>query len=83
MIQEPVMDTLRFFEGHQDSLDLFEAFEEYLYDSFTVIRKRVQKTQISYSNRYVFACISFARVKRNNNEDHTPADRHQLGFTYQ
>ena len=29
-----------------------------------MIRKRVQKTQISYSNRYIFACVSFARVKR-------------------
>ena len=58
------MDTLLFFEGHQDALDLFETFEEYLYDTFPVIRKRVQKTQISYSNRYLFACLSFARVKR-------------------
>lgn len=58
------MDTLLFFEGHQDALDLFETFEEYLYNMFPVIRKRVQKTQISYSNRYIFACVSFARVKR-------------------
>lgn len=64
MIQEPVMDTLLFFEGHQDALDLFETIEEYLYNSFPVVRKRVQKTQISYSNRFIFACISFARVKR-------------------
>ena len=58
------MDTLLFFEGHQNALDLFETFEEFLYDTFPVIRKRVQKTQISYSSRYIFACISFARVKR-------------------
>ena len=64
MIQEPVMDTLLFFEGHQDTFDLFETFEEYLYNTFPVIRKRVQKTQISYSNRCIFTCISFARVKR-------------------
>ena len=58
------MDTLLFFEGHQDAFDLFETFEEYLYNTFPVIRKRVQKTQISYSNRCIFTCISFARVKR-------------------
>ena len=58
------MDTLHFFEGHQDALDLFETVEDFLYDTFPVIRKRVQKTQITYSNRFVFACISFARVKR-------------------
>ena len=28
------------------------------------MNKRVQKTQISFSNRHVFACVSFARVKR-------------------
>ena len=58
------MDTLLFFEGHQDAIDLFEIFEEFLYNTFPVIRKRVQKTQISYSNRCIFACVSFARVKR-------------------
>ncbi len=25
---------------------------------------RVQKTQITFSNRHVFACVSFARVKK-------------------
>ena len=59
------MDTLLFFEGHQNALDLFETFEDFLYNTFPVIRKRVQKTQISYSNRCIFACISFAKVKRN------------------
>lgn len=43
---------------------MFETFQEFLYHTFPLIRKRVQKTQISYSNRYIFACISFARVKR-------------------
>ena len=58
------MDTLRFFEGHQDALDLYETLEEYLYNTYPGIRKRVQKTQISFFTRYIFACISFARVKR-------------------
>lgn len=47
-----------------DILPLYQAFEELLFDSFPVVNKRVQKTQITFSNRHVFACVSFARVKR-------------------
>ena len=57
-------DTLMFFDRHLDVLLLYRAFEKLLFDSFPVVNKRVQKTQISFSNRHVFACVSFARVKR-------------------
>ena len=57
-------DTLMFFDQHMDVLPLYQAFEELLIDSFPVLNKRVQKTQITFSNRHVFACVSFARVKR-------------------
>ena len=57
-------DTLMFFDRHLDALPLYRAFEKLLFDSFPVVNKRVQKTQISFSNRHVFACVSFARVKR-------------------
>ena len=57
-------DTLMFFDQHMDVLPLYQAFEEILFDSFPVVNKRVQKTQITFSNRHVFACASFARVKR-------------------
>ena len=57
-------DTLMFFDQHIDVLPLYQAFEELLSDSFSVVNKRVQKTQITFSNRHVFACVSFARVKR-------------------
>ena len=57
-------DTLMFFDRHMDILPLYQAFEELLFDSFPVVNKRVQKTQITFSNRHVFACVSFARVKR-------------------
>ena len=57
-------DALMFFDQHMDILPLYQAFEELLFDSFPVVNKRVQKTQISFSNRHVFACVSFARVKR-------------------
>jgi hypothetical protein len=58
------LDTLMFFDRHLEVLPLYRAFEELLFDSFPVVNKRVQKTQITFSNRHVFVCISFARVKR-------------------
>ncbi len=57
-------DTLFFFDGHQDALELYRSFEELIYDTFACVNKRVQKTQITFTNRHVFACVSFARVKR-------------------
>jgi hypothetical protein len=57
-------DALMFFDQHMDILPLYQAFEELLFDSFPVVNKRVQKTQTTFSNRHVFACVSFARVKR-------------------
>ena len=63
-MREPVMDTLLFFVAHPNALPLYQAFEEYLFSSFPVVKKRVQKTQITFDNRHVFACVSFARVKR-------------------
>ncbi|MDO5107061.1 MAG: DUF5655 domain-containing protein [Coriobacteriaceae bacterium] len=57
-------DTLRFFDGREEALPLYEAFEERLCERFPEAGKRVQKTQITFFNRHVFACVSFARVLR-------------------
>ena len=56
-------DTLQFFDGHTEALGLYAALEALLCD-FPNVNKRVQKTQITFRNRHVFACVSFARVKR-------------------
>lgn len=63
-MREPDDDTLLFFSGRPDELELCLALEELLYASFPQVNKRVQKTQISFDNRHLFACVSFARVKR-------------------
>jgi hypothetical protein len=63
-MQEPDTATELFFEGHGEALPLYMLFEERLSAAFPNTRKRVQKTQITFVNRYVFACVSFARVKR-------------------
>jgi hypothetical protein len=61
---EPDGDTLLFFNGHLDALELYRILEKRLYETFPNVNKRVQKTQITFYNRHVFACVSFARVKR-------------------
>lgn len=63
-METPDLDTLLFFEGHEDALELYLALEQWLCGAFPQVHKRVRKTQISYFNRNVFACVSFARVKR-------------------
>jgi len=60
----PDDDTLLFFTGHMEALGLYQALEDLLYSSFPHVNKRVQKTQITFYNSHVFACVSFARVKR-------------------
>ena len=57
-------DTLLFFDKNLSALPLYEVFEAKIYELFPAAKKRVQKTQISFSNRHIFACVSFARVKK-------------------
>ena len=63
-MREPDDDTLLFFAGHREALGLYQELEDHLYSSFPHVNKRVQKTQITFSNSHVFACVSFARVRR-------------------
>ena len=63
-MKETDAETLLFFAGHEDALPLYFALEERLYAAFPGTRRRVQKTQITFFSRHVFACVSFARVKR-------------------
>lgn len=57
-------ETARFFDGHESAWPLYEALQERLEDLFPGVRRKVLKTQISFSNRRMFACASLARVKR-------------------
>lgn len=47
-----------------DSLDFYEAFESSVREEIKDVRTKVQKTQISFYNRHLFACVSFARIRR-------------------
>ena len=60
----PDFDTLAFFAGHETALPLYERLEALLFMRFSGVEKRVRRTQISFACGCVFACVSFARVKR-------------------
>ena len=53
-----------FFSGHEGVLPLYGTLRDMLYARFPDAGQRVQKTQITFFDRHVFACVSFARVKR-------------------
>ena len=53
-----------FFAGHEELLPLFGLFWEMLYERFPDTSVRAGRTQLSFSNRHVFACVSFLRVRK-------------------
>ncbi len=55
-------DILSFFDQHMNALPLYEAFEQKVIEDIENIRIKVQKSQISFYSRHLFACVSFARV---------------------
>lgn len=57
-------DTLLLFHTQPGALPLLEALEDAIFAAHPEAKRRVQKTQISYFHRTVFACVSLARVKR-------------------
>lgn len=57
-------DTLMFFDRQPKALPLYEAFIERLLAVFPETSIRVQKSQISFFNRHIFACVSFQRVRK-------------------
>lgn len=56
-------DVLFFFEDHLDALPLYEAFEAQV-ERLGEANIRVQKTQITFSNRHNFAFVSFLPARK-------------------
>ena len=59
-----IQDTLFFFGRHQAVYPLYEQFQEKLLARFPESRIKVQKSQISYYNRHLYACVSFLKAKK-------------------
>ena len=57
-------EILFFFDIHMSALPLYEELERRIMAEIENVRIRVQKTQISFYNRNMFACVSFARVRK-------------------
>lgn len=58
------LDELMFFDKQPTAVPLYEVFARGLFEMFPSTSMRVQKSQITFSNRHVYACVSFARVKK-------------------
>ena len=59
-----MQDTLFFFDRHQAVYPLYVCFQEKLLARFPESRIKAQKSQISYYNRHLYACVSFLKVKK-------------------
>jgi len=57
-------DVLLFFEKHMDALPLYEILENRITKEIENVRIKAQKSQISFYNKHLFACVSFARVRK-------------------
>ena len=57
-------DELMFFCDNKKIFPVYEAFVSELISRFPKTKIKVQKTQISFSNRHIFACVSFMRVRK-------------------
>lgn len=57
-------NTLLFFDKNMDALPLYERLEKRIFAEIGDVRVKVQKTQISFYNRHMFGCVSFAKVRK-------------------
>lgn len=57
-------DILFFFNQHMEALPLYEALEELVLKEIGNVRITVRKTQISFYNKHLFACVSFMGVRK-------------------
>ena len=55
---------LHFFNRMPAALPLYEQFERRIFAELEGVTVKVQKTQIAFVNRHLFACVSFARVRK-------------------
>jgi len=57
-------NILLFFDKMPGALPLYEAVQGMICAEFDSVRIKVQKTQISFSNKYLFACVSLPFRRR-------------------
>ena len=57
-------EILYFFDQHMDALPIYEKLENRILNEIEDVRIKIQKTQISFYNRHLFSCVSFAKVRK-------------------
>lgn len=57
-------DILFFFDKRLQALPLYEALEKRIFTEINNVTVKVQKTQISFSNRHNFALVSFLPIRK-------------------
>ena len=57
-------DILLFFDKHPEALPLYDALEERILAEIRDVKIKVQKTQITFSNKRNFAFVSFLPVRK-------------------
>ncbi len=63
-MDDQLTDLALFFEQKPEAWPLFETFADEVFANLPETTMRVQKTQITFANRHVFAAASFLRVRR-------------------
>ena len=63
-MDDTTRDAVAFFAQHEAVYLLYELFCEKLLAEFPDTRIKVQKFQISFYNRHLFACVSFLKVRK-------------------
>lgn len=63
-MDDATRDAEAFFDRHKAVYPLYEVFYEKLLAEFPDTRVKVQKSQISYYNRHLYACVSFLKVRK-------------------
>ena len=56
--------VLMFFQQDPEALPLYEKFERLVLERVPEAAVKARKSQISFSNRHMFACISFLKIRR-------------------
>lgn len=57
-------DVLFFFNKNPLALSLYEVFEQKILTEINDANISVKKTQISFFNKHIFACVSFLPVRK-------------------
>ena len=57
-------DLLFFFQAHPKALPLYKALEKQILQRIDGVAVQVQKSQISFYRRHLFACVSFLRLRK-------------------